>query len=52
MAFLIGVILIVLAGVSVVGVMYFVLTEKVEHEEHFIPPALSETNDTASENQA
>jgi hypothetical protein len=52
MEFLIGVILVALALFSVVGVMYFVLTEKMEHEEYFIPPPASEPSDSASENQA
>lgn len=38
-ALVIGAILVGLALFSVVGVMYFVVTEKDTHEEHFIPPA-------------
>lgn len=38
MSLLIGAILVGLALFSVVAVMYFVVTEKEVHEEHYIPP--------------
>jgi hypothetical protein len=39
MSLLIGAILVALALFSVIAVMYFVVTEKEVHEEHYIPPA-------------
>jgi len=39
MSLLIGAILVGVALFSVITVMYFVVTEKEVHEEHYIPPS-------------
>ena len=38
MAIFIGILLVAIAGLTIGTVFYFVLQEKHEHHEHFIPP--------------
>jgi hypothetical protein len=38
MSSLIGILLVLIAGGTIVSVLYLVMQEKHEHEEHFIPP--------------
>lgn len=40
---IVGILLVVIAAASVIGVMWIVMKEKHEHEEHYIPPARTET---------
>lgn len=42
MEILVGVLIISVAALTIIGVMYIVLQEKHEHEEHFIPPTHDE----------
>ncbi|MBE2268056.1 MAG: hypothetical protein IAE80_07465 [Anaerolinea sp.] len=49
---LVGIMLIVIAAASIIGVMYIVLQEKHEHEEHYIPPAPGEKSTESDSHRA
>ena len=44
---IVGLLLVVIAAISVVAVMYIVMKEKHDPEEYYIPPARSETPRTS-----
>jgi hypothetical protein len=50
MALFVGILLIAIAGLTIGIVFYFVLQEKHEHYEHFIPPPKVTATDVPVEN--
>jgi hypothetical protein len=44
----VGILLVTIAAVTVGVVLYMVMTEKHEHQEHFIPPTQTTREDTAA----
>jgi len=49
MSSFVGILLVVVAAGTIVGVMWFVMREHHEHEEHYVPPARSERRTETAE---